>query len=98
MINFVLRKVNENSFMLETEEVVIDLSRNAFSQVNDFVNYFKGCVITTEDEDVCLQGKLNGTIVVLEATAHHKVEKNRCIIPVEYKNYIDQLVPILCEE
>ena len=98
MVEYNLVKNGEDSYVLETVDVRVDLTRNGFSHVNDFMNVFHGLLFTCDGEYVYIQQDENSDIIELDVTVEYKTGLDKYKIQLEFNHYVEKLIPILCAE
>lgn len=98
MVGFDLFKNGEDSYILENDDVRVDLTRNGFSHVNDFMNVFHGLLLTCDGDYVYIQQNEDSDIIELDATVGYKTGLGKYKIQLDFNYYVAKLIPILCTE
>ena len=98
MVGFDLFKNGEDSYILETVDVRVDLTRNGFSHVNDFMNVFHGLLLTCDGDHVYIQQDEDTDIIELDATVVYKTGLGKYKIQLDFNYYVGKIIPILCAE
>lgn len=97
MVEYSLKKETENNFILETDEVIVDLNKTEFGYINDFVNLNRGCFLTLKgEEEAYLQLEENSEIITISPIVNFKTPKRDIVIHLTYDEYMPQLVDVLC--